>query len=94
MKIAIVSAFISWPQICTPLFLAYSVTWRINAKKDIIYFVDFSELARAGNGLFIKNNFCLYSVILKLIPCALLSVLSQYCCCVPEDQESKAVTTK
>jgi hypothetical protein len=77
IKMSIASAFIGSPLICTPLFLAFSVTWRNDANEDTIYYVGLSELASVNHGLLIKINFWMYSIILKILPSALMTVLTR-----------------
>ncbi|KAF4518776.1 hypothetical protein B566_EDAN005396 [Ephemera danica] len=77
-KMAVLAAYLGSPLLCTPLFFAFSVSERPDKlTNNTIYAVGLSDLARANNDFLINANFWLYGVVLKLLPCALLSVLSQ-----------------
>ncbi|PNF24887.1 hypothetical protein B7P43_G10168 [Cryptotermes secundus] len=71
---AIVSAYVVSPLLCIPLFLAFS----IHPKTAI---VDKYELGKANSNLLSHINFWVYSVVIKLIPCAALTELSRRLIC-------------
>jgi hypothetical protein len=72
-RTAVLAAYFGSAVLCVPLYLAFSVSKR----PDDTYVVGMSELARANKGMIITANFWIYGVVMKLIPCALLTILSQ-----------------
>ncbi|XP_071443765.1 G-protein coupled receptor dmsr-1-like [Hetaerina americana] len=81
---AIAFAYIASPIICAPLYFAMSIRTgqrpaappAPNGTNVTLYFVGPSELSQARDDLLQKLNFWLYAVIIKLLPCALLTLLS------------------
>lgn len=53
----------------------------IGARNITIYIVNFSELGKANGNLLSHINFWVYSVVIKLIPCAALTELSRRLIC-------------
>lgn len=53
----------------------------VAARNVTLYRVHFSELGKANGNLLFHINFCVYSVVIKLIPCAALTELSRRLIC-------------
>lgn len=51
------------------------------ARNITLYMVNYSDLGKAGGDLLIHINFWVYSVVIKLIPCAALTELSRRLIC-------------
>ncbi|CAG2163501.1 unnamed protein product [Oppiella nova] len=79
-KYAILCAYILVPCSCLPLFLSFTISeFDIESKPNQTFFrnkVDFSSIAIQNDELLQKLNFWVFSVLLKLIPCVLLTILS------------------
>lgn len=75
MTLAYVLPFI----FCLPAYLIFSVNERnvlVNGVNETIYVLDFSRLAINNNELFFYIYFWLYFVIIKLVPCIILTVIT------------------
>ncbi|XP_054164377.1 G-protein coupled receptor dmsr-1-like [Oppia nitens] len=77
-KYAILCAYLFVPISCLPLFLSFTISdFALEDKPNQTFFkVDFSSIAVQNNELLQKLNFWVFSVLLKLIPCVLLTILS------------------
>ncbi|XP_059471480.1 G-protein coupled receptor dmsr-1-like [Neocloeon triangulifer] len=73
-RYAILAACVGSTIICIPLYLSFSVS---PFKDGTVYYVRLSELGGVGERLLIHINFWIYSVLIKLLPCVILSFLSQ-----------------
>lgn len=74
-RTAVISTYISCTVFCIPLYMAFTVAeFEKDGRKW--YRVDFSQIAQARNSLLSNINFWLFAVISKLVPCAVLTVLS------------------
>lgn len=64
---------------CLPAYLIFSVHEKLlteNGVKEIIYVLDFSKFALSNNELFFYIYFWIYFVIIKLVPCVILTVIT------------------
>ncbi len=65
---------------CLPAYFVFSVQEKMSPDpangSEKIYVLDFSQFALSNNELFFYLYFWLYFVIIKLVPCALLSVIT------------------
>ncbi|CAB3366229.1 Hypothetical predicted protein [Cloeon dipterum] len=73
-RYAILAAYVGSSIICIPLYLSFSVS---PFEGGTVYYVRLSKLGGAGGQLLIYINFWIYSVLIKLLPCVILSFLSQ-----------------
>lgn len=67
--------------ICVPQYLVFSVrsTRVLEDHKNVtLYHVDLSDLARRDHELLYTVHFWLYAVLVKLLPCAVLTVISYW----------------
>ncbi|XP_049766431.1 G-protein coupled receptor dmsr-1-like [Schistocerca cancellata] len=69
------SAYVLGPLLCTPHYLAFEVA-EVRERNATLYFVQMSRLSQAAGGLLGDVNFWVYGVVVKLTPCAALTVLS------------------
>jgi hypothetical protein len=72
---AIALAYLASPLLCAPLFLASAVRAQPRGNHTL-FVVGPSDLSRARGELLQTANFWLYAVLIKLLPCALLTLLS------------------
>ncbi|XP_042903717.1 G-protein coupled receptor dmsr-1-like [Parasteatoda tepidariorum] len=75
-KCAIIATYISCALFCIPVYITFTVSEFRGDEGDIMYRVDFSEIAQQHNKLMERINFWLFSVITKLVPCVALTALS------------------
>ncbi|XP_046401721.1 G-protein coupled receptor dmsr-1-like isoform X2 [Ischnura elegans] len=77
---AILVAYVASPLLCAPFYFGMSIRSKQAALPDgfngTLYFVGYSDQGHAKDGLLLKLNFWLYAVLIKLLPCALLTLLS------------------
>nr|XP_053652621.1 G-protein coupled receptor dmsr-1-like [Cherax quadricarinatus] len=71
----LLTVYLACPALATPTFLMYTVKEYHNKAGAKVFRVDFSTLALAHDELLKKINFLVYSVLVKLVPCLLLTVL-------------------
>lgn len=75
--IAIFSGYVICPLLCIPVYLTFSIQSSVDAKTNATYyFVNLSDMGKFHNGLLKNINFWVYSVVIKLVPCAALTILS------------------
>ncbi|XP_064109529.1 G-protein coupled receptor dmsr-1-like [Macrobrachium nipponense] len=73
-KMAVLVAYVISPILSVPNYLMYSIHQQYDKRRnESLYLVDFSE--RAKNGPLQTIHFWLYSVIIKILPCILLTIL-------------------
>ncbi|XP_021946954.2 sex peptide receptor [Folsomia candida] len=82
-KLAIIIAYVCSLLVCIPLNLSFSIKDTSGMSSnvtmngtDVKYYVYYSDLAQAHDKLLVKANFWTYSVVIKLIPCLVLTVVS------------------
>ncbi|KFM66935.1 putative G-protein coupled receptor, partial [Stegodyphus mimosarum] len=75
-KCAIVATYIMCALFCLPVYLTFTVSKFRGEDGQIMYRVDFSQIAQRHNRLLEKMNFWIFSVITKLVPCVALTGLS------------------
>ncbi|KAG8231122.1 hypothetical protein J437_LFUL010448, partial [Ladona fulva] len=81
---AIAAAYIASPIICSPLYFSASVQSHVISapapsppgENITLYLVSLSDLGKARNELLDRVNLWLYGILIKLLPCALLTLLS------------------
>ncbi|XP_049765773.1 G-protein coupled receptor dmsr-1-like [Schistocerca cancellata] len=73
---AVASAYVLGPLLCTPHYLAFEVKEHPEDNSTTLYYVQMSRLSQAAGGLLSDVNFWVYGVVVKLTPCAALTVLS------------------
>lgn len=80
-SIAITVAYILPAFICIPSYMVFS----IRATKVVedstlvtLYHLDLSDVAKEDNELLYNINFWVYAVVIKLLPCAILTVISYW----------------
>ncbi|XP_054283627.1 G-protein coupled receptor dmsr-1-like [Macrosteles quadrilineatus] len=79
--LALALAFALPPIICIPSYLVFSVrSTHVIEKHQVVtlYFLGLSDLARERNELLYNVNFWVYAVVIKLIPCVVLTIVSYY----------------
>ena len=67
------------PVLCLPVYLSFAINGYHKISNNVPYMkykVELSDLARKNNFLLVYINFLSYSVFIKLIPCAILSIFS------------------
>ncbi|XP_049766199.1 G-protein coupled receptor dmsr-1-like [Schistocerca cancellata] len=69
------SAYVLGPLLCAPHYLAFEVA-ELSEGNATLHFVQMSRLSQAAGGLLSDVNFWVYGVVVKLTPCAALTVLS------------------
>ncbi|XP_076055339.1 G-protein coupled receptor dmsr-1-like [Oratosquilla oratoria] len=75
-KIVVVAAYVASPLLSIPNAFMYTINHvKEKSSNTTLYYVDFSEQAKARGGLLHTITFWCYSVVIKLLPCLLLSVL-------------------
>ena len=80
--LAILFAYVGSPILCMPLYMTFTIQERnITSPQQVnetltLYFLGTSELARAHHSLLENINFWMYSVVIKIIPCVMLTILS------------------
>nr|QNH74783.1 putative myosuppressin receptor V [Homarus americanus] len=67
--------YFACPALAMPTFFMYAVKEVSNDDGSKVYYVDFSSFALAHNELLKKINLLVFSVVVKLIPCVLLTLL-------------------
>ncbi|CAL4121615.1 unnamed protein product, partial [Meganyctiphanes norvegica] len=74
---AVTIVYVIFPILATPFFLMYAITSKEDSSetKSADYLVDFSSIALAQDCLLIKVNFVIFTVLVKLVPCLLLTLL-------------------
>ncbi|OXA62113.1 sex peptide receptor [Folsomia candida] len=75
-KLAIIIAYVCSLLVCIPVYLTFEVKWVNGTEGGVKYYVHYSELAKAHDQLLVNANFWVYSVVIKLIPCLVLTVVS------------------
>ncbi|XP_054724056.1 G-protein coupled receptor dmsr-1-like [Uloborus diversus] len=75
-KFAIVATYVLCAIFCLPVYLTFTVSKFRGEEGQIMYRVDFSEIAQRHDRLLEKMNFWIFSVITKLVPCVALTGLS------------------
>lgn len=75
-KLAILSTYSMCTIFCLPVYLTFTVSRFRGEENQIMYRVDFSEIAQRHHHLLEKMNFWIFSVITKLVPCVALTGLS------------------
>ncbi|XP_054278893.1 G-protein coupled receptor dmsr-1-like [Macrosteles quadrilineatus] len=78
---AITMAFALPVLICIPSYLVFSVReTRVMEHQRVVtlYHLDLSDLAKQDNELLYTANFWLYAVVVKLLPCAVLTLVSYW----------------
>lgn len=80
-RIAIVSSYLFSVVFCTPAYFTFSIRdeeYEDEKTGEVthMYLVDFSEVANAHDRLLWHINFWVYSVLIKIIPCVVLTILS------------------
>lgn len=75
-KWAIFSTYSMCAVFCLPVYLTFTVSKFRGEDNQIMYRVDFSEIAQRHHHLLEKMNFWIFSVITKLVPCVALTGLS------------------
>ncbi|GFW90477.1 sex peptide receptor [Trichonephila clavipes] len=75
-KCAIAATYILSAVFCIPVYLTFTVSVFRGEENDIMYRVDFSQIAQRHNRLLEKINFWIFSVITKLVPCVALTGIS------------------
>ena len=60
-----------------------------DATNITIYVLKLSELSTANGGLMTRINFCVYGVVIKLIPCVALTELSRRLICAMGERKRK-----
>ncbi|XP_043220574.1 G-protein coupled receptor dmsr-1-like [Amphibalanus amphitrite] len=83
--VSIVSVYIACPVICAPTYLTYAITPERGDQQRFV--VNFSELSQRHDRLLEKLNFWVYSVHVKLLPCAILTIFSS--CLISELYKAK-----
>lgn len=74
---AILSGYLICPLLCIPVFLTFSIQPTVDAKTNATYYVvNLSDVGKLNNDLLKDINFWVYSVVIKLVPCAALTILS------------------
>nr|XP_040569440.1 G-protein coupled receptor dmsr-1-like [Lepeophtheirus salmonis] len=74
-KILLTLAYIIPIFICVPNYMATTINKKNNDGK-VIYVLDWSEIATAHNKLLYRINIWLYTFLLKLIPCVILTIIT------------------
>ncbi|XP_038211248.1 sex peptide receptor-like [Zerene cesonia] len=76
-SVAILSSFILPPILCIPTFMVFDIHTKnisdINGHADIVYHVDSNS-----QGSLYQINFWVHSVLIKLLPCSILTVISMW----------------
>nr|QNH74782.1 putative myosuppressin receptor IV variant 3 [Homarus americanus] len=73
-RLAVCIAYVVSPILSVPNYLMYSIHQRTDKHTNTsLYHVDFSDRARASNGLLQSVHFWFYSVLIKILPCLLLT---------------------
>lgn len=75
-KFAIFCTYIMCAIFCVPVYLTFTVSRFRSEEGQIMYRVDFSDIAQRHHQLLEKMNFWIFSVITKLVPCVALTGLS------------------
>lgn len=78
---AITASYLLPVFLCIPYYITFNVTSKQiieNNENVTLYIVDISDLARKNNDRLFIASFWLYSVIFKLLPCCILTVISIY----------------
>ncbi|CAB4064190.1 unnamed protein product [Lepeophtheirus salmonis] len=74
-KVMLFLAYIIPVFLCIPNYIATTINKKTNQGK-IIYVLDWSEIATAHNKLLYRINIWLYTFLLKLIPCIVLTIIT------------------
>ncbi|XP_045501801.1 G-protein coupled receptor dmsr-1-like isoform X1 [Colias croceus] len=76
-SVAILSSFILPPILCIPTFMVFDIHTKnisdTNGHADIVYHVDSNS-----QGSLYQTNFWVHSVLIKLLPCSILTVISMW----------------
>ncbi|XP_037086088.1 sex peptide receptor-like [Pollicipes pollicipes] len=72
----IAGAYLISPIICIPSYFTFALRRLPAADGTILYRIDISAAGRAYGGLLNRANFWLYSVLIKLVPCLVLTYFS------------------
>ncbi|XP_054724054.1 G-protein coupled receptor dmsr-1-like isoform X2 [Uloborus diversus] len=75
-RIAICLTYLSCALFCIPVYMTFTVASYKDREGNMLYKVDFSEIAKRHDELLANINFWLFSVITKLVPCVALTGLS------------------
>lgn len=75
-KYAITATYVTCAVFCIPVYITFTVSKFKGIDGEIMYRVDFSQIAQRHDRLLEKINFWLFSVITKLVPCVALTALS------------------
>ncbi|KAG8190887.1 hypothetical protein JTE90_010312 [Oedothorax gibbosus] len=75
-KLAIFATYLTCAVFCIPVYLTFTVSKFLGNDGEVMYRVDFSEIAQRDDKLLERINFWLFSVLTKLVPCIALTVLS------------------
>lgn len=75
-KCAIIATYATCAIFCIPVYITFTVSKFKGTDGEVMYRVDFSEIAQKHDQLLEKINFWLFSVITKLVPCVALTALS------------------
>ncbi|KAK9512916.1 hypothetical protein O3M35_001227 [Rhynocoris fuscipes] len=86
--VAIAMGYLTCPLLCIPLFLAFEIQSRVALIDENGNLVQ-TELGKANHNLLIDLNFCIYSVVIKIIPCIALTVLSLRLICALMDAKRR-----
>ncbi|XP_040573094.1 G-protein coupled receptor dmsr-1 [Lepeophtheirus salmonis] len=74
-KIMLFLAYVIPVFLCIPNYIATTINKKTNQGK-VIYVLDWSDIATAHNKLLYRINIWLYTFILKLIPCIILTIIT------------------
>ncbi|KAK8382421.1 hypothetical protein O3P69_015390 [Scylla paramamosain] len=75
-RLAVFIAYVISPILSVPNYLVYSIhQYSDEYNNASLYHVDFSERSKAYDSLLQRINFWFHSVLIKIIPCLLLTVL-------------------
>ncbi|GIX78187.1 sex peptide receptor [Caerostris darwini] len=75
-KAAILATYAACTIFCIPVYITFTVSEFQGSDGEVMFRVDFSEIAQRHDKLLEKINFWLFSVITKLVPCVALTALS------------------
>nr|CAD7409301.1 unnamed protein product [Timema poppensis] len=78
-RLAIVLSYTAPVLVCSPSYFVFQVreTRIVEDNKEVLlYHVETSDVARENDGILFTANFWMYSVVVKLLPCLVLTILS------------------
>ncbi|XP_042900089.1 G-protein coupled receptor dmsr-1 isoform X1 [Parasteatoda tepidariorum] len=75
-KYAIFFTYMMSAIFCIPAYLTFSIFSFQDKEGQVVYIVNFSDIAKRHNNLLKNMNFWIFSVITKLVPCVALTGIS------------------